>query len=315
MPVKMRLARHGRKRYAYYHIVVADSRAPRDGRYIERIGTYNPNTNPATIDLDFDKAYDWLVKGAQPTDTVKAILSYKGVLYKKHLMGGVKKGAFNEEEAEQRLEKWLTEKEAQIQAKRERLAGEENAAVQKQLDAETKLREAKEAAIAARNAELAAEAKAAAAPAEEEVAEEAPAKEVAETPVAEKAEVTTEEVVEEAPATEEKAEEPAEEKAVEETTEAPAAEEKTEAPAEEKTAKTEEVDEEAPAAEEKAEEPAEEKAAEETTEAPVAEEKTETPAEEKAEETPVAEKTEEAPADEEKPAESEEAPKEKGAES
>lgn len=91
MPVKMRLARHGRKRYAYYHIVVADSRAPRDGRYIERIGTYNPNTNPATIDLDFDKAYDWLVKGAQPTDTVKAILSYKGVLYKKHLMGGVKK--------------------------------------------------------------------------------------------------------------------------------------------------------------------------------------------------------------------------------
>ena len=99
MPVKMRLARHGRKRYAYYHIVVADSRAPRDGRYIERIGTYNPNSNPATIDLDFDKAYDWLVKGAQPTDTVKAILSYKGVLYKKHLMGGVKKGAFDEAEA------------------------------------------------------------------------------------------------------------------------------------------------------------------------------------------------------------------------
>lgn len=256
MPVKMRLARHGRKRYAYYHIVVADSRAPRDGRYIERIGTYNPNTNPATIDLDFDKAYDWLVKGAQPTDTMKAILSYKGVLYKKHLMGGVKKGAFSEEEAERKLEKWLTEKEAQIQAKRERLAGEESAAVKKQLDAEAKLREAKEAAIAAKNAELAAEAKAAAAPAEEEVTEEAPAEEVAETPVAEKAEETAEEVAEEAPA-----------------------------------------------------------AKEETAEAPAAVEKAETPAKEKAAEEPVAEKAEETPATEEKPAETEEAPKEKGAES
>ncbi|WP_372946688.1 30S ribosomal protein S16 [Mariniphaga sp.] len=251
----MRLARHGRKRYAYYHIVVADSRAPRDGRYIERIGTYNPNTNPATIDLDFDKAYDWLVKGAQPTDTMKAILSYKGVLYKKHLMGGVKKGAFSEEEAERKLEKWLTEKEAQIQAKRERLAGEESAAVKKQLDAEAKLREAKEAEIAARNAKLAAEAKAAAAPAEEEVAEEAPAEEVTETPVAE---------------------------------------EKTEASVEEKAAEV---------------------AKEVTEEAPVAEEKVETPAEEKAAEEPVAEKAEEAPAAEEKTAESEEAPKEKGAES
>lgn len=225
MPVKMRLARHGRKRYAYYHIVVADSRAPRDGRYIERIGTYNPNTNPATIDLDFDKAYDWLVKGAQPTDTVKAILSYKGVLYKKHLMGGVKKGAFDADEAERRLEKWLAEKEAQIQAKRDRLAGEESAAIKKLLDAETKLREAKEAAIAAKNAELAAEAKAAAAPAEEEVAEEAPAEEVAETPVAEKVEEAAEEVAEEkteTPAEDKVAEEPVAEK----TEEAPAAEEK-----------------------------------------------------------------------------------------
>jgi small subunit ribosomal protein S16 len=248
MPVKMRLARHGRKRYAYYHIVVADSRAPRDGRYIERIGTYNPNTNPATIDLDFDKAYDWLVKGVQPTDTVKAILSYKGVLYKKHLMGGVKKGAFSEEEAERRLEKWLAEKEAQIQAKRERLAGEESAAVKKQLDAEAKLREAKEAAIAARNAKLAAETKAAAAPAEEEVAKEAPAEEVAETPVAE--EKT------EAPAAEEKAaktEETAEEApAVEETAEAPVAEKKAEKPVAEKAAEKPVAEaEEAPAKEEK----------------------------------------------------------------
>ena len=100
MPVKIRLARHGRKRHAFYHIVVADSRAPRDGRLIERIGSYNPNTNPATIELDFDKALNWLKNGAQPTDTCRAILSYKGVLMKKHLLEGVKKGAFDEAEAE-----------------------------------------------------------------------------------------------------------------------------------------------------------------------------------------------------------------------
>jgi len=158
MPVKMRLTRHGRKRYAYYHIVIADSRAPRDGRYIERIGMYNPNTNPATIDLDFDKAYDWLTKGAQPTDTVRAILSYKGVLYKKHLMAGVKKGAFDEEEAQRRLEKWLAEKEAKIQAKKESIEGEVSAKTKKFLEAETKKKEEKAAAIAAKNAELAEEA-------------------------------------------------------------------------------------------------------------------------------------------------------------
>jgi len=174
MPVKMRLARHGRKRYAYYHIVVADSRAPRDGRYIERIGSYNPNSDPATIDLDFDKAYDWLTKGAQPTDTVRAILSYKGVLYKKHLAGGVKKGAFDEAEAEKRLESWMAEKEAKVQAKIDRLAGEADAAIQKQLEAEVKVKEERAAAIAARNAELAAEAEAAVA-ADEEAESEEPA--------------------------------------------------------------------------------------------------------------------------------------------
>ncbi len=160
MPVKMRLARHGRKRYAYYHIVVADGRAPRDGRYIERIGTYNPNSNPATIDLDFDKAYEWLTKGAQPTDTVKGILSYKGVLYKKHLMGGVKKGAFDEAEAEKRLDNWMSEKDAKIQAKIDRLAGDADAETQKQLEAETKIKEERMAVISARNANLAAEAEA-----------------------------------------------------------------------------------------------------------------------------------------------------------
>ena len=157
MPVKMRLARHGRKRYAYYHIVVADSRAPRDGRYIERIGSYNPNTNPATIDLDFDKAYDWLTKGAQPTDTVRAILSYKGVLYKKHLMGGVKKGAFDEEEAQERLEKWIAEKESNIRAKKESIENDSEAAMKLLLAAETKKKEERAAAIAAKNSELAEE--------------------------------------------------------------------------------------------------------------------------------------------------------------
>ncbi|WP_319499881.1 30S ribosomal protein S16 [uncultured Draconibacterium sp.] len=189
MPVKMRLARHGRKRYAYYHIVVADSRAPRDGRYIERIGTYNPNTDPATIDLDFDKAYDWLVKGAQPTDTVRAILSYKGVLYKKHLMGGVKKGAFDEAEAEKRLESWIAAKDAKIQAKIDRLAGNAAAEAEKQLEAEKKVNEERAAAIAAREAELAAEAEAAVKEAEAEAAaeeaEEEATAEVEETPEAE----------------------------------------------------------------------------------------------------------------------------------
>lgn len=157
----MRLARHGRKRYAYYHIVVADSRAPRDGRYIESIGTYNPNSNPATINLDFDKAYDWLTKGAQPTDTVRAILSYKGVLYKKHLMGGVKKGAFDLAEAERKLDAWMTEKDAKVQAKIDRLAADADKEFKKQFEAEVKVKEQKAAAIAAKNAELAAEAQAA----------------------------------------------------------------------------------------------------------------------------------------------------------
>jgi small subunit ribosomal protein S16 len=207
MPVKMRLARFGRKRYAYYHIVVADSRAPRDGRYIERIGTYNPNTNPATIDLDFDKAFDWLTKGAQPTDTVRAILSYKGVLYKKHLMGGVKKGAFDEAEAEKRLDKWMAEKDAKIQGKMERLKGDAAAEVKKQLEAEKKVNEERAAAIAAKNAELAAEAQAAVAEEEAEATEEEAGEEVVaevqETPEAE-APAAEEETSEEETSEEEK---------------------------------------------------------------------------------------------------------------
>ena len=115
MPVKIRLARHGRKARPIYHIVVADSRAPRDGKYIEKLGLYNPNTNPATIDLEFERALDWLQKGAQPTDTCRSLLSKKGVLMKKHLLDGVRKGAFSLEEAEKRFEAWMKEKEAKLQ--------------------------------------------------------------------------------------------------------------------------------------------------------------------------------------------------------
>jgi small subunit ribosomal protein S16 len=160
MSVKIRLARHGRKRYAYYHIVVADSRAPRDGRYIERIGSYNPNTNPATIDLDMDKALTWLSNGAQPTDTTRAILSYKGVLMKKHLLDGVKKGAFDKAEADRRYQKWVDVKEAEVQAKKDRLASDKTENKKLRLTEESKVNAERAAKIAKRNSELAAEAKA-----------------------------------------------------------------------------------------------------------------------------------------------------------
>ena len=114
MATKIRLARHGHKDYAYYHIVVADSRAPRDGKFIERIGSYNPNTNPATVDLNFERACYWVGVGAQPTDTARNILSGEGVLLWKHLLGGVKKGAFSEEEAKRKFEAWKAERDAKL---------------------------------------------------------------------------------------------------------------------------------------------------------------------------------------------------------
>ncbi|MBK8700096.1 MAG: 30S ribosomal protein S16 [Saprospiraceae bacterium] len=117
MAVKIRLARRGRKKNPYYHIVVADARSPRDGKYIENIGSYNPLTVPATIELDREKAYEWLNKGAVPTDTVNAILRFKGVLLKKHLMKGVKKGALTQEQAEIKLADWIETKEARIQSR------------------------------------------------------------------------------------------------------------------------------------------------------------------------------------------------------
>ena len=175
MAVKIRLARHGKKGYAFYHIVAADSRAPRDGKFIEKLGTYNPNTNPATIDLKFDRALDWLLKGAQPTDTCRAILSYKGVLYKKHLLGGVAKGAFTEAEAEAKFNKWAEEKQGKIDAKSNKLASDANATKKAQLAAEAKVKEERAAAIAEKKAQAAAEAAAAAA--EEATETEAPAEE------------------------------------------------------------------------------------------------------------------------------------------
>jgi small subunit ribosomal protein S16 len=180
MAVKIRLARHGKKGYAFYHIVVADSRAPRDGKFIEKLGTYNPNTNPATIDLNFEQALGWSMKGAQPTDTARAILSYKGVLYKKHLLGGVAKGAFSESDAEAKFNKWLGEKEGKVAAKVNKLAADASADKKARLTAEAAIKEARAAAIAERKA--AAEAEAAAATAE---AEEAPAEEATEAPVEE----------------------------------------------------------------------------------------------------------------------------------
>ena len=177
MPAKIRLQRNGRKRYAYYHIVIADSRAPRDGRNVERIGSYNPNTNPATIDLDFDKAVDWLTKGAQPTDTVRAILSYKGVMYKKHLLGGVAKGAFTAEEAETKFDAWMAEKDKKVQAKKDGLVSNTETSRKTQLEMETKKNAERANAIAKRNSDAVAAARAASAPAP--VAEEAAPEEAA----------------------------------------------------------------------------------------------------------------------------------------
>jgi small subunit ribosomal protein S16 len=169
MPVKIRLARHGKKGFAFYHIVAADSRAPRDGRYIERLGVYNPNTHPATVELNFDKALDWLQKGAQPSDTCRSILSDKGVLIKKHLLEGVAKNAFTLEVAEQKFESWLKDKEAKLVSEKENLKRSKEADKKKRQEAEAKVKEAKAQAIAKKLAESAAAAN------ETAASEEAPA--------------------------------------------------------------------------------------------------------------------------------------------
>lgn len=171
MSVKIRLQRHGSKGRPFFHIVVADARARRDGRFIEKLGTYNPITNPATIDLNVDSAVKWLNNGAQPTDTARAILSYKGVLYKKHLQGGVAKGAFDEAEAEKRFGAWLESKEQKVQGKVEGLTKAQADAKKAALDAEVKVNEARVAAAAQLEADAKAAEEAANAPAEEVVAE------------------------------------------------------------------------------------------------------------------------------------------------
>jgi len=146
MPVRIRLQRHGKKGKPFYWIVAADSRSKRDGKFLEKLGTYNPNTNPATINLDVDGSVKWLHHGAQPTDTARAILSYKGVLMKKHLLDGVRKGAFDEAEAEKRFSVWLEEKESKIQAKRDGLSKADADAKAKALAAEKEVNEARIAA-------------------------------------------------------------------------------------------------------------------------------------------------------------------------
>jgi small subunit ribosomal protein S16 len=176
--VKIRLARRGRKKLAMYDVVVADARAPRDGRFIEKIGTYNPLTVPATIDLNDEKAFKWLMNGAQPSDTVKAMLSYRGIMLKKHLQIGVIKGALTQEQADSKLADWVKEKSAKVEEKRDKASQNKAADAKARKAAETKIKEARAEAIK-KKAEAAA--KAAEAPAPAAAAEgEAPAAEATE---------------------------------------------------------------------------------------------------------------------------------------
>jgi len=151
MPAKIRLQRQGKKASAFFHIVIADGRAPRDGKFIEKIGTYNPTTNPATINLDNDKALAWLNKGAQPTDTCRAILSYKGVMFKNHLQGGVTKGALTQEQADAKYAAWISEKETKVTGKVDKLANAKKDAYKNRMAAESSAKEAKAVKITAKN--------------------------------------------------------------------------------------------------------------------------------------------------------------------
>jgi small subunit ribosomal protein S16 len=196
MAVKLRLQRHGKKGKPYFHIVAADARSPRDGKYIERLGSYNPNTNPATIVLDNAKALGWLENGAQPTETARAILSYTGVLYRLHLQKGVAKGALTQEQADARYESWSTDKAAKIQAKRDRLANSSDEARNAQLKHERAVNDARIKAIIAAQK-----------PAEEETPEEVPAP--VEVPTEVPAEIPAEAAAPEAPVAEATPEAPA----------------------------------------------------------------------------------------------------------
>jgi small subunit ribosomal protein S16 len=195
MATRIRLQRHGKKGKAFFHLVAADSRAKRDGKFIEKLGTYNPNTNPATIDINFDRTLNWVQVGAEMSDTARAILSYKGVLYKNHLLKGVTKGALTAEQAEAKFNAWLAEKDAKITGKKDGLA--KNAAADKaaRLKAEAETNAAKAAAVEAKNAPVV----------EEEVVaetEEATVEEAAAEEAASEGE-TSEETTTEEPASEE----------------------------------------------------------------------------------------------------------------
>lgn len=224
MATKIRLQRHGKKRNAYYYIVAIDSRVKRDGKYIERLGDYNPNTNPATINVDFDRALYWVKAGAQPTDTARAILSYKGIMMKNHLDKGVLKGAHTQAQADAKFEKWMTEKASKVESKIEGLKKSKDSEDAKRLAAEKEVNEKRLADIQAKEAEIHAAAEAENAATEEAPTEEAGVVEQVAEAVAETVEAA-EEVVE---AVAEKVEEVVAEK-VEETTatteEAPANEE------------------------------------------------------------------------------------------
>ncbi len=243
MAVKIRLSRRGRKKLAMFDVVVSDARAPRDGRFIEKLGTYNPNTNPATVVLNEKQAIKWVMDGAQPTDTAKAILSYKGILYAKHLQVGVIKGALTQEQADAKFEAWKAEKEIKIQTKASSIQQSKAKSKASRLEAESKVSATRADNIAAKNKAaddaIVASVKEAINETDEDdadVAEVAVEEAVAETSVTEvaveevvaeepAAEVTAEEVVAEAPAVEEVAEEaPAAEEAATEATEEPAAE-------------------------------------------------------------------------------------------
>ena len=222
MAVKIRLARRGRKKLAMFDVVVADARAPRDGRFVEKIGTYNPNTNPATVVLNEKQAIQWVLNGAQPTDTVRAILSHKGIMYAKHLQVGVNKGAITQEQADAKFEAWKAEKEVSIQTKATTLQQSKAKSKAARLEAEAKVSSARAESIAAKNKVAEEALVASVVEAINEAEEEATGVEVDEV-VAEAPAAVEETVVEEAPAAEETAveEAPAAEEAAEE---APAAE-------------------------------------------------------------------------------------------
>jgi len=198
MAVKIRLTRRGRKKKAMYDVIVADARSSRDGKFIEKLGTYVPLTNPATIEIDEQKAVDWLIKGAQPTDTVRRILSYKGLMLKKHLQIGVNKGAITQEQADKKFEEWLAQKDAEVTKKVSTIAEKKAASAKERLAAEKKVKEAKAEALKKKLAVAEAPAESET-PEEEVVAAEESVAEVKATPEAPVAEV---EATPEAPVTE-----------------------------------------------------------------------------------------------------------------